>query len=238
VQAVLGRTATNSGAVLTPMMLGFVFSSIVGGQILSRTGRYKILAIGTVAVAVIGMFLLSRMDVTTTSTTVVRNMIILGLGIGTTMSLFTIIVQNAFPAQRLGEVTSALTFFRSIGGTVGAAILGTVMTNRFQHELTTRIPDTIRASIPAQQLDAIKNPQVFMSPEAMQQMQQQAAAFGPRGQEMLQLLLTAVRQSLASAIDTVFFVGMLILIGAFLLTFFIPEIPLRRRSPGGAPLAH
>jgi EmrB/QacA subfamily drug resistance transporter len=128
VQAVLGRTATNSGAVLTPMMLGFVFSSIVGGQILSRTGRYKILAIGTVAVAVIGMFLLSRMDVTTTSTTVVRNMIILGLGIGTTMSLFTIIVQNAFPAQRLGEVTSALTFFRSIGGTVGAAILGTVMT--------------------------------------------------------------------------------------------------------------
>jgi EmrB/QacA subfamily drug resistance transporter len=238
VQAVLGRTATNSGAVLTPMMLGFVFSSIVGGQILSRTGRYKILAIGTVAVAVIGMFLLSRMDVTTTSTTVVRNMIILGLGIGTTMSLFTIIVQNAFPAQRLGEVTSALTFFRSIGGTVGAAILGTVMTNRFQHELTTRIPDTIRASIPAQQLDAIKNPQVFMSPEAMQQMQQQAAAFGPRGQEMLQLLLTAVRQSLASAIDTVFFAGMLILIGAFLLTFFIPEIPLRRRSPGGAPLAH
>ncbi|WP_448575165.1 MDR family MFS transporter [Thermomicrobium sp.] len=238
VQAVLGRTATNSGAVLTPMMLGFVFSSIVGGQILSRTGRYKILAISSVAVAVIGMFLLSRMDVTTSGATVVRNMIILGLGIGTTMSLFTIIVQNAFPAQRLGEVTSALTFFRSIGGTVGAAILGTVMTNRFQHELTTRIPDAIRASIPAQQLDAIENPQVFMSPEAMQQMQQQAAAFGPRGQEMLQLLLTAVRESLASAIDTVFFVGMLILIGAFLLTLFIPEIPLRRRSPGGAPLAH
>lgn len=235
VQAVLGRTATNSGAVLTPMMLGFVFSSILGGQILARTGRYKILGIGTVAVAVIGMFLLSRMDIHTSSTEVVRNMIILGLGIGTTMSLFTIIIQNAFPLERLGEVTSALTFFRSIGGTVGAAILGTVMTNRFQDELAARIPPEVRAAVPAERLAVLQNPQIFMSPEAMQQMQQQAAAFGPQGQQLLELLLQIIRESLAVAIDHVFLAGMIILLLALLFTFLIPEIPLQRR--GGRPPA-
>ncbi|MDW8058570.1 MAG: MDR family MFS transporter [Thermomicrobium sp.] len=238
VQAALGRTATNSGAVLTPMMLGFVFSSILGGQILARTGRYKLLAIGTVAVAVVGMFLLSRMTTTTTSAEVVRNMIVLGLGIGTTMSLFTIIVQNAFPPERLGEVTSALTFFRSIGGTVGAAILGTVMTNRFNDELATRIPAEVRAAIPPDRLAALQNPQIFMSPEAMSQLQQQAAAMGPQGQQLLQLLLGAIRESLAVAIDHVFLAGMIILLLALLLTIVIPEIPLRRHRPGGATIAH
>ncbi len=235
VQAVLGRTATNSGAVLTPMMLGFVFSSILGGQILSRTGRYKILGIATVAVAVVGMFLLSQMDVQTSSSTVVRNMIVLGLGIGTTMSLFTIVVQNAFPLERLGEVTSALTFFRSVGGTVGAAILGTVMANRFQHELAARIPPEVRAVVPAQDLAVLQNPQILMSSEAIQKMQQQAAALGPQGQQLLQQLLASIQHSLAVAIDHVFLAGMIILLLALLFTFLIPEIPLRRR--GGRTLA-
>jgi len=230
VQAVLGRTATNSGAVLTPMMLAFVFSSVVGGQILSRTGRYKALAIGTVAIATLGMYLLSRMDVTTTNATVVRNMIVLGLGIGTTMSLFTIVIQNAFPPERLGEVTSALTFFRSIGGTVGAAILGTVMTNRFQSELTARIPDQVRALIPADRLATLENPQVFMSPEAMQRMHEQAAAFGPQGQQVLEMLLGAIRTALATALDHVFLAGTFIMALALLCTLLIPEVPLRRSN--------
>lgn len=235
VQAVLGRTATNSGAVLTPMMLGFVISSILGGQILSRTGRYKFLGIGTVTVAVVGLFLLSQMDISPTSAVVVRNMIIVGLGIGTTMSLFTIIIQNAFPLERLGEVTSALIFFRSIGGTVGAAILGTVMTNRFQDELAVRIPLEVRAVVPAERLDVLQNPQIFISPEAMQQTQQQAAAFGPQGQQLLELLFQAIRESLAVAINHVFLAATIIVLLALFLTFFIPEIPLQRR--GGRPPA-
>lgn len=239
VQAVLGRTATNSGAVLTPMMLAFVVSSVVGGQLLSRTGRYKALAIGTVALAVVGMFLLSRMDTSASNATVVRNMVVLGLGIGTTMSLFTIVVQNAFPPERLGEVTSALTFFRSIGGTVGAAVLGTVMTNQFQSELATRIPSDLRALVPADRLAAMENPQVFMSPEAMEAMRQQAASLGPQGQQLFDVLLSAIRQSLAIALEHVFLAGTLILVVALVCTLLIPEIPLRRapaRSPGG--LAH
>src|SRR5712691_1507488 len=92
-QGVLGESATNSGVVLTPMMIAFIFSSIVGGQLLSRTGRYKVLAIFGFAVTAIGMFLLSRMAVTTAQGEIVRNMIISGLGAGVLLSLFTIVVQ-------------------------------------------------------------------------------------------------------------------------------------------------
>src|SRR6266480_2514206 len=109
VQGVLGNTATDSGLVLTPLMLGFMFSSIVGGQLLSRTGRYKILAMIGFTIAAIGMFILSRMTPTTTQGEVVRNMLVTGLGIGVMMSLFTIVVQNALTYRQLGEVTASLT---------------------------------------------------------------------------------------------------------------------------------
>src|SRR6266700_2251381 len=140
VQGVLGNTATDSGLVLTPLMLGFMFSSIVGGQLLSRTGRYKILAICGFIVAAVGMFLLSRMSITTREGEVIRNMIITGLGIGVMMSLFTVVVQNAFPYRQLGEVTASLTFFRSIGSTMGVAVMGTIMTNTFQSALQSNMP--------------------------------------------------------------------------------------------------
>src|SRR5579864_2050312 len=91
VQAVTGNTATNSGVVLTPMMLGFMFSSIVGGQVISRTGRYKIVAIIGFIVAAVGMFLLSRMTATTSDGQISLNMVVTGLGIGVMMSLFTIV---------------------------------------------------------------------------------------------------------------------------------------------------
>src|SRR5213080_1072771 len=135
VQGVLGNTATDSGLVLTPLMLGFMFSSIVGGQLLSRTGRYKILAMIGFTIAAIGMFMLSRMTSSTSQSEVVRNMLVTGLGIGVMMSLFTIVVQNAFPYRQLGEVTATLTFFRSIGSTVGVAVMGTIMTNGFQNAM-------------------------------------------------------------------------------------------------------
>ncbi len=145
-QGVLGESATNSGVVLTPMMGAFIFSSIVGGQLLSRTGRYKVLAIIGFAVAAVGMFLLSRMAVTTTQGEVIRNMIITGLGAGVLLSLFTIVVQNAFPYRQLGEVTASLNFFRSIGSTIGVAVMGTILTNAFQSNLQRNMPQALTAA--------------------------------------------------------------------------------------------
>jgi EmrB/QacA subfamily drug resistance transporter len=236
VQGVIGNSATNSGEVLTPMMFGFMFSSIVGGQILSRTGRYKILALAGFAVATVGMFLLSRMDASATDGLVIRNMIILGLGIGVMMSLFTIVVQNAFPMQQLGEVTSSLTFFRSIGSTIGIAVLGSVMTNKFQSSLTHNLPSTLTHAVPAGKLAAFKNPQILLAPGATAKIQHAFAAFGAQGQVLFQQLMHAIRVSLASAITELFLVGAVALALALVATFFLREIPLRKanKAAGGA----
>ena len=154
------------------MMFGFMFSSIVGGQIMSRTGSYKVLALVGLAVAAFGMYLLAQMDVSATEALVIRNMLVTGLGLGVMMSLFTIVVQNAFPFSRLGQVTASLQFFRSIGGTIGVAILGTVMTNRFQDALTANLPTALTQSVPPERLALLKNPQVLLAPEATAQIQQ------------------------------------------------------------------
>src|SRR5437588_10818414 len=183
VQAVTGNTATNSGVVLTPMMLGFMFSSLVGGQILSRTGRYKILAICGFIVAALGMFLLSRMTATTGEGEVVRNMVITGLGIGVMMSLFTIVVQNAFPFRRLGEVTATLTFFRSIGSTIGVAVMGTIMTNAFQTGFENNLPETLKRLVPPDVLTQLQNPQILAT------IQHRLMALGPQGAVLFQQLV-------------------------------------------------
>src|SRR5579883_2871363 len=228
VQAVIGQSATNSGVVLTPMMVGFMVSSIIGGQLLSRTGRYKILAITGFLVASVGMFLLSRMDASTGDNVVVLNMIITGLGIGVMMSLFTIVVQNAFPFRQLGEVTASLAFFRSIGSTIGVAVMGTIMTNDFQNAFQSNLPQALTRVIPANALSQLNNPQILLTPAALTQMQERFAAFGPRGLLLFHQLVNAIRVSLADALDSVFFLGFLVMVLGLVAVFFLREIPLRK----------
>lgn len=228
VQGVMGVSATNSGAVMTPMMLGFMVSSIIGGQLLSRTGRYKLIAIGGLAIGTVGMLLLSLMDVNATQEMVVRNMVVTGLGIGVLMSLFTIVVQNAVAFSQLGEVTASLTFFRSIGGTISMAILGSVMINRFHEAFQANLPALLKQTIPADRLAALQNPQVLLSPEAVSRLQQGFAAFGPQGQDMFRQLMEATRASLASAINGLFLIGAGLMVLALVATLFLREIPLRK----------
>jgi EmrB/QacA subfamily drug resistance transporter len=230
-QGVLGESATNSGFVLTPLMVGFMFSSIVGGQLLSRTGRYKVLAIIGFAVAAVGMFLLSRMAVTTTQGEVVRNMIITGLGIGVMMSLFTIIVQNAFPYRQLGEVTASLNFFRSIGSTIGVAVMGTIMTNAFQSNLQSNMPQALTRLAAARHLPLTQlNPQALLDPSQLGQLQHSFAVFGAQGLALFHQFIEAIRVSLSSAITNVFFLGFIIMLLGLFSVLFLREIPLRKSN--------
>jgi EmrB/QacA subfamily drug resistance transporter len=123
-QNVLGTTATGAGLILTPMMLGIVAASTLTGQIVSRTGKYKWLAVGGVAVATVAMYLFSQMSATTTYLEMVRNMVIMGLGLGTTFPIFTIVAQAAFEPAVLGVATASVQMFRTVGATVGTALLG------------------------------------------------------------------------------------------------------------------
>jgi EmrB/QacA subfamily drug resistance transporter len=234
VQGVLGESATNSGLVLTPLMLGFMFSSLVGGQLLSRTGRYKLLAIFGFAVAAVGMFLLSRMTTTTVQGEVVRNMIITGLGIGVMISLFTIVVQNAFPYRQLGEVTATVTFFRSIGSTIGVAVMGAIMTNTFQSALQSNMPRALTRLVPPDRLAQLQNPQLLLAPDVVAKIQHSFAAFGAQGMTLFNQLIDAIRVSLATAITNVFFLGFIIMLLGLFAVLFLREIPLRKSNTAQA----
>jgi EmrB/QacA subfamily drug resistance transporter len=228
-QGVLGATATTSGSFLTPMMLGTVFGSFISGQFLSRTGgHYRIQGAIGVATLVMGFFLLSRMTVATSYGSAVRNIIITGFGMGINMPLYIIAVQNAVPYNFLGAATSATAFMRSLGGTVGLAIFGSVMNNRFAAELAVRIPPEIKAIVPPQQLDAlVNNPQALVNPAAQSQLQGIFGQMGQQGVTLFNDVLQALRQSLDSAISHVFLYAFVIMVLAFIVNLFIKEIPLR-----------
>jgi EmrB/QacA subfamily drug resistance transporter len=228
-QGVLGATATTSGSFLTPMMLGTVFGSFLSGQFLSRTGgHYRIQGAIGVAILAVGMFLLSRMNLTTSHAAAVRNIIIAGFGQGITMPLYIIAVQNAVPYNFLGAATSVTAFTRSIGGTVGLSIFGSVMSSRFATELAARIPPEIKTIIPQQQLDAmVHNPQVLFSSGAQSQLQGIFNQYGQQGATLFQEMLQVLRESLSTAIGHVFLVAFFAVALGFIVNLFIKEIPLR-----------
>ncbi len=131
VQAVMGQSATGSGVILMPMMIGSFVGSVIGGQVLSRWGRYRLLVVCSMAVGTVGMFLLSRTGPQTSSGIVTLEMVLLGLGTGAAIPIFMVAVQNAFPQQMVGTVLSSSAFLRSLGGAVGEAIMGTLAVSRF-----------------------------------------------------------------------------------------------------------
>ena len=144
-QGVLGVSATQSGNLLTPLLMGVVIASIVGGQAISRTGEYKMVGVvGSVLVA-IGMILFARMDAETTRLYVATAMVVAGFGMGLLQPVYTLAVQNVAPRERMGAATSSTIFFRSIGSTVGVAAFGSVMLTRYHDEFTRTMPSVVPA---------------------------------------------------------------------------------------------
>jgi MFS family permease len=232
IQGILGDSATNSGLIMTPMMLAFIGSTIVGGQLLSRTGRYRRQAIAGIGLATVGMLLLSQMDVGASSGTLIRNMFVLGLGLGIGMTLFTIVVQNAFSSSRLGEVSSAMQFFRSIGGTIGIAIFGSIMTNRYRDVFDNTLAPDVRAALTPEQVTDLRNPQVLLSDDTTREIRATFDALGTNGQALYDQFMVAVRESLTTAITNLFFFGAIAMFIGFVVVCFLPEIPLRRTRRG------
>lgn len=231
-QGVLGTTATTSGTFLTPMMLGVVVGAIISGQLLSRAGgRYRIQGMAGMFVMATGLFLLTKMTVDIAYWRAVMNIVITGLGLGITMPVYLIAVQNAVPHPVLGIATSTNTFFRTVGGAFGLAIVGSVMNSSFLSKFTDNLPASVVAVVSREQLNAIaNNPQALINPEAQAQLQSMFARLGEQGTALFNDLVSTLRGALNSALSDVFLVSFAVIIVAFIVSFFIKEIPLRKHN--------
>lgn len=139
-QAIIGVTPTHAGSTMTPMMIALIVASVIGGRLLLRL-RYRTVLTTGMLITAAGFLLMSTMGLDSKEITAYMYMIVLGFGMGLVMPTLMITVQNEFPKTKLGAVTSASTFFRSIGGTIGITILNVVM----NHSLKTNITDTMHA---------------------------------------------------------------------------------------------
>ena len=220
-QGVLGASATSSGSFLTPMMLGIVVGATLSGQLLARTGlRYRAFGLGGVAFMTVGLFLVSTMDENTSFARAVVYIVIMGAGLGSTFPTFTLSVQNSIPFRLMGTATSALQFFRSIGGMLGLALLGAVMANRFASKLEQSLPDSVSNVLPPDRIEAMKeNPQALVDPAALADLQSRFV--GPEGQQMADQFLNALKASLSGAISDVFTVSVVLVTIALVATLFL-----------------
>jgi len=146
-QVVEGATATQSGYQILALLGGLIVSAILSGQLVARTGRYKLLALGSPVVLAVGLFLLSNLRADTPLPLLWSWMFITGIGVGPIFSIFTLVVQGAVPPRQIGTATSSLTLFQQIGGTVGLAIAGTVFGARLAEELPRQLAES---SLPPQ----------------------------------------------------------------------------------------
>jgi len=146
-QRVLGQTATTSGTSLAPLFIPVAISAVLGGQVIAKVGRYHFLAVIGALILLVGIFLLVRMDTTTTLGTVTLNMIVVGLGVGILQPIYTVAGQNAIPPQRLGAGTGAMNYLRAMGSLVGTAVLGAIVTHSSTNGRSTNLPLAARQAL-------------------------------------------------------------------------------------------
>ncbi|UCE98307.1 MAG: MFS transporter, partial [Dehalococcoidia bacterium] len=188
---------------------------------------------GTVGILImlVGMFLLSTMTAETSNATAIRNIVITGFGLGITMPLFLIAVQNAVPHSVLGIATSTNTFFRTVGGTLGLAIVGSIMNNTFLARFSEALSPELSSIIPKEQLAALTdNPQALVNPDALVQLQSIFEGLGDQGEVLFASLVLTLRQALSDAIGEVFLVSFFVVLVAVVLIIFLKQIPLRTHN--------
>ena len=217
-QLVHGVSATASGLLMLPLMVGLLSVSTIAGILITRSGRYRVFPIAGAGLMVLGMFLLSLLTVDTPLRVASIYMLIVGMGLGGVMQVLVIAVQNAVPYEHLGTATASATFFRSIGGSFGVALFGGI----FNQAFIRNAPRTI----PAHALGLFAGGDIAQSPAAL-------AKLPP---EVHRGFVEAVAQSL----HIVFLVAGFVALLAFGLAWLLREVPLRHTTfePEGVAAPH
>jgi hypothetical protein len=178
----------------------------------------------------LGLALLSRITPETSYAIAIVDIILVGFGLGVTLPLYTIAVQNAVSYNVLGAATSAVPFFRSMGGAVGLAIFGSVMTNRFASDFAAKLPETIKAIIPPQMLSSVTNSaQVLLSFQIQDQLKALFSQFGQQGATFYEQTLQVLREALNSGLREIFVIALIVTVLVFIINLFLKELPLRKQ---------
>lgn len=223
-QGVLGMSAAASGTLFVPMIFAMISASVASGQIVSRTGRYKLLAVGGAVMATAGMALLARLGASGTATTILWCLVVCGFGFGAAQPVYALVVQNAAPRAQLGAATATSQFFRSIGSTIGVAVFGTLLLGIYHQRLAASLP----ADTPAQVRAVVDNPLTMN--------QGGEASLGAAPLPPMDAAVAAsVRASLSAGMQRIFDLAALVMATSVLLNLWLPELPLRSRADHAPP---
>ena len=233
VQGVLGMSAQSSGYIITPMMLSFVVSSIVGGQLISRTGKYKALVLVGGGFMVAGAYLLTRLTVSSHVSDVVVAMIVMGLGIGSLMPAMSTIVQNLFPYRIMGTVNATQQMASSLGGAIASPILGTVLTASFARALPKDLPASLALMVrhlPPAERAALNDPQGVISATGQAALRHQFQGLGTAGASLYQSFVHAVRLALSTSVHELFWVSVVFSGVALVFAAILKEVELKQNE--------
>jgi EmrB/QacA subfamily drug resistance transporter len=204
-QIVKGTSPTASGLRLFPMMGGLLVASIGSGQIVSRWGRYKVFPVVGTFLITVGLYLMSHIGLATSELIIALYMVVFGLGLGLVMQVLIVAVQNAVTYEELGTATSGVTFFRMIGGSFGTAVFGAIFANVLTGNLARYLHGI---AVPPNVASQIDNPKLLA--------------------HATPIVRAGVTQAIAHSIDKVFVIGVPIAFVAFLLSWLLPEVELRK----------
>ncbi len=202
-QVVKGHSATGSGLLMTPMMIGLLATGVASGLLISRDGRYRQFPIMGTAVAAVALFLLSRLGVSTPTWVAAAFLAILGVGLGMVMQVLVLAAQNAVDHRLLGVATSGASLARQIGGSIGVSVFGAIFTNRLDHEMSQRAPRGVH--VPA-----------HTSPALLHQLPA--------------VIRAAYVAAYAAALHPVFITAALVMVAAFGLSWTLHDVPLRETT--------
>jgi EmrB/QacA subfamily drug resistance transporter len=227
-QTVTGASATISGYNLLPLVGGLIVSATLSGQIVARTGKYKVLMLGSLVLLAAGLVLLTNLSAHTDRPVLWLWMVIAGLGIGPSFAVFTLVVQNSVNPERIGVATASLTFFQQIGGTIGLTFAGSLLATRLITEIPTQL---VAAGVPQQVVTGFAGgggvdltgtgdlgQRILASVPAAQQ-----AQIAP----LVPAIVEGIHEAFSIAIAATFWVGVVGAVIAVLAVAFLREEPMR-----------
>jgi MFS family permease len=237
-QVVKGLSPTDSGLALLPLMAGLIVSSVISGLIVSRTGRYKWLIVGSIIVMGFGVLLMTQLTKDTPVPVLWVWMLIAGLGVGTTFSVPTIVIQNAVPFKELGVATSNLTFFRQIGGTIALAFVGTIFGSAFADQL---VPQLLANGVPQSLISGMQQAGAGFDIGQLTGVgdlaTNLAAIIPPQFQSLIPNIIEGIHAAFSLATAQTFWLSVAGSIVAALAAVAIKEIPLRSVNSAPVPAA-